>query len=47
MIILTIVVQVLLRSSKWGTALYATGSNLKAAKMARYKHYKELKLSVL
>ena len=34
MIILTIVVQVLLRSSKWGTALYATGSNLKAAKMA-------------
>ena len=34
MIILTIVVQILLRSSKWGTALYATGSNLKAAKMA-------------
>ena len=34
MIILTIAVQVLLRSSKWGTALYATGSNLKAAKMA-------------
>ena len=34
MIILTIIVQILLRSSKWGTALYATGSNLKAAKMA-------------
>ena len=34
MIILTIIVQILLRLSKWGTALYATGSNLKAAKMA-------------
>jgi len=34
MIALTIIVQILLRSSKWGTALYATGSNLKAAKMS-------------